>query len=55
MLSFKDLSERKTKVKINTKQSEITEKNGTCAKDRVKADIAAKYGKGAIMDTKKKK
>ena len=32
MLSFKDLSERKTKVKINPKQSEITEKNGTCPK-----------------------
>lgn len=32
MLSFKELSERKTKVKINPKQSEITEKNGTCAK-----------------------
>ncbi|AOO16513.1 hypothetical protein W1080910_171 [Cyanophage S-RIM12 isolate W1_08_0910] len=28
---------------------------GTSAMDRVKADIAAKYGKGAIMDTKKKK
>ena len=28
---------------------------GTSAIDRVKADIAAKYGKGAIMDTKKKK
>lgn len=27
---------------------------GTSAMDRVKADIAAKYGKGAIMDTKKK-
>ena len=27
---------------------------GTSAIDRVKADIAAKYGKGAIMDTKKK-
>ena len=32
MLSFKALSERKTKVKINPKQSEITEKNGTCPK-----------------------
>lgn len=27
---------------------------GTSAMDRVKADIAAKYGKGAIMNTKKK-
>ena len=31
MLSFKALSERKTKIKINPKQSEITEKKG-CAK-----------------------
>ena len=28
---------------------------GTSALDRVKADITAKYGKGAIMDTSKKK
>ena len=28
---------------------------GTSAMDRVKADITAKYGKGAIMDTSKKK
>ena len=32
MLSFKSLSEKKTKVKINPRQSEITEKNGTCSK-----------------------
>ena len=32
MLSFKSLSEKKTKVKINPRQSEITEKNGTCPK-----------------------
>ena len=28
MLSFKALSEKKTKIKINPKQSEITEKKG---------------------------
>ena len=28
--------------------------SGVSALDKVKADITAKYGKGAIMDTKKK-
>ena len=32
MLSFKQLSEKKTKVKINPKQSEIMEKKGNHTK-----------------------
>jgi len=36
MLSFKDLSERKTKVKINPKQAEITEKECECGEEEKK-------------------
>ena len=32
MLSFKQLSEKKTKVKINPKLDELKEKKGTCPK-----------------------
>ena len=38
MLSFKDLSEKKTKVKINPKQSEITEKCGKTGEDECKCE-----------------
>ncbi len=38
MLSFKDLSERKTKVKINPKQSEITEKCAKTGEDDCKCE-----------------
>jgi hypothetical protein len=53
MLSFKDLSEKKTKVKINPKQSEITEKCGKTGEDECKCEdktpaqksVAGKGGK----------
>ena len=38
MLSFKDLSEKKTKVKINPKQSEITEKCAKTGEDECKCE-----------------
>ena len=53
MLSFKDLSEKKTKVKINPKQSEITEKCAKTGEDDCKCEdktpaqksVAGKGGK----------
>ncbi|AOO15443.1 hypothetical protein WH050310_169 [Cyanophage S-RIM12_WH_05_0310] len=64
MLSFKALSERKTKVKINPKQSEITEKNGKCNHSKKGLDCPmhgmdtcpdTENGEGADMSEAKKK
>ena len=64
MLSFKALSEKKTKVKINPKQSEITEKNGKCNHSKKGLDCPmhgmdtcpdTENGEGADMSEAKKK
>jgi len=50
MLSFKDLSERKTKVKINPKQAEITEKKGKCIHTKKGLDCPV-HGMSPCPDT----
>ena len=64
MLSFKALSEKKTKIKINPKQSEITEKNGKCNHSKKGLDCPmhgmdtcpdTENGEGADMSEAKKK
>ena len=50
MLSFKALSEKKTKVKINPKQSEITEKCGKTGEDECKCEDPV-HGMSSCPDT----
>ena len=47
MLSFKALAEKKTKVKINPRQSEITEKSAETGEDKTPAQKSV-AGKGKM-------